>query len=862
MKAFELPKPAKPEVTVPDRPRDKPQAGEPGLHPSVAALQGKMIRKISVMKQETAGRFSPLSDEITGGVIRSLTTRAGKPLDVRTVTLDINNLWNERRLVMAAYAIEDGSEVELMFGVIREDRIYERLEWKGLVHLDRREVDDLLGLYADRPVSTSEAEAMRNVLIARYRRDGYAWCSILLKESDPEPPAPGEKVRKVLTFRIDEGPKVTIGKLAFRGHRSYAVSPFLGFIGSGDYLIRDAHIQSDPAGSFLFFRTSGDPFSREVIEEDMVRLRLFYRSRGFLDALVELADARFSKDHTEVDLDILVVEGQRYRIRSVGLQREDNLAKVVPESQARYPAAEVMAILKVKAGDYYDQDAIARDRRALYDFYGARGHPPRDLEISDSFVAMWPRERLTETDEVELTYRLVEGTPKTLRDVIIRGNAATRDKVIRRKVFQMPGERLDMTKVNKSRSYLEATNFFFKQSTLQGPRAQLLPVPGATDQVDLAVDVEEGETGEFRWGIGFSTGAGVQGTFQFTKRNFDLFNLPSTGNPITAIGEVLENRAFHGGGQTLDLTLMPGTNISQFQIGFTEPDLFGQHFDTWEFRTTGRRRIRRYRDGGYTTDTLGADLGLSRFLSEHFSVGVNIRQESVEVRDLAADAPVTAFDAEGQTELRGLRLTARLLDHDNLRRPTRGYDLTLMGEMLGGFLGGEEDMTKVRLHGNLYVPLMENRAGHWHVLRLQQTFGVASAFGGSNDVYLTERFYMGGADLRGFNFRGAGPSQFGRAVGGEAVYNASLELSMPLVATRNERQIRDSELLRLVFFSDFGLLGLSASDATFHEPRLSAGIGLRIVIPGIEIPLVLDVGWPLLYEESDNRRQLYWSFGR
>jgi outer membrane protein assembly factor BamA len=85
---------------------------------------------------------------------------------------------------------------------------------------------------------------------------------------------------------------------------------------------------------------------------------------------------------------------------------------------------------------------------------------------------------------------------------------------------------------------------------------------------------------------------------------------------------------------------------------------------------------------------------------------------------------------------------------------------------------------------------------------------------------------------------------------------------VPLVATRNEAQVRDSELLRGVVFSDFGLLGLSLYDETFRQPRLSFGVGVRIFIPGIEIPLVLDLGWPVLYEESDSRHQLYWSFGR
>jgi len=54
--------------------------------------------------------------------------------------------------------------------------------------------------------------------------------------------------------------------------------------------------------------------------------------------------------------------------------------------------------------------------------------------------------------------------------------------------------------------------------------------------------------------------------------------------------------------------------------------------------------------------------------------------------------------------------------------------------------------------------------------------------------------------------------------------------------------------------------GQSPDNLNSREPRLS--VGVRTLIPGIEMPLVLDLGWPILYEESDGGHQLYWSFGR
>ena len=201
-------------------------------------------------------------------------------------------------------------------------------------------------------------------------------------------------------------------------------------------------------------------------------------------------------------------------------------------------------------------------------------------------------------------------------------------------------------------------------------------------------------------------------------------------------------------------------------------------------------------------------------------------------------------------------------DFDDLRRPASGGQISGSYEVLGGPFGASQDMWKGILNSHVYATVRENELGHKYIVHWEQFFGVAQAFADSNEVFLTERFYMGGGDLRGFDFRGAGPSQFDRPYGGEAIYRTTLELSIPLVATRLERDIRDRELLRGVVFSDFGLLGLSLTDPTFQEPRLSLGFGLRIEVPVLEIPIALDLAWPLLYQETDDRRQFFFSISR
>ncbi|MEI6159570.1 MAG: Ig-like domain-containing protein, partial [Roseococcus sp.] len=57
------------------------------------------------------------------------------------------------------------------------------------------------------------------------------------------------------------------------------------------------------------------------------------------------------------------------------------------------------------------------------------------------------------------------------------------------------------------------------------------------------------------------------------------------------------------------------------------------------------------------------------------------------------------------------------------------------------------------------------------------------------------------------------------------------------------------------------LLGTDINDHTFRQLRASSGIGLRIEIPGLNIPVAIDVGWPWRYLDTDDRDQVYFSIG-
>lgn len=833
----------------------------------VLKLQDKIVRSIAFTKGGKPGTVArPVDQAGLESYVRGLLTRVGARFEAHKVSADCATLWNERRVLVRAFAREVDGEVVVTFEIQLEVEIYAGVDFVGLEHFDRVTVDGLLGLNADRQVTRTEAEAMRKVLLARYRRDGYAFCAVTLEDEpvagarDGSAGPPGTPQRQ-LKFVIDEGPGVTVGTITFAGNTSFPGDAIFGMFGTDAYLVRDARIESDPARGLV----NGGAWSREVLDEDLDRLRLFYRSRGFLDATVDIADVTFAPDRSTVDLVFVVVEGPRYRIRSVQIRHVDQLPDRPLLKPPLYAVEEIQKELQTVPGQFYDHDRLQRDVLAISDFYGKRGHPPTSFPgmrgVPQACEVFTPSETYGADAEVDITFLVSEGVPKKLRDIVIRGNRFTRDYVIRRRFRVKPGDSINMVEVRRSLRSIEQTRYFSDPASLNQPRLQLEPVAQDPDVVDIGLDVEDAPTGQLRWGVGISTGQGVQGTFTFNKSNLDLAKPPSSANPVTALGEILDNKAFHGGGQNLNLLLAPGSKYSQFSLTISDPDIFSLYEKTWEGRVSGRRVIRRLPDG-YTQDTLGADVGLSHNFTDYFNVGASAGLESVEVEDLAPDATLLAYEAEGQTELRRFRLTARYRDFDDPTRPTAGWETALVGDLVGGPLGGEESLTKLTHTTSIYVPLRENEMGHRTVLHLEQFLGFAKEFGGSDDVFLSERFYIGGVNLRGFDYRRAGPKQFGRPLGGAATWTATAEIYFPLVATRLEGEVRDREILRWVAFTDFGLLGLDYDDPTFRELRISPGIGLRIEIPRLEIPISLDLAWPIQYEETDDRRQLFFSISR
>ena len=181
--------------------------------------------------------------------------------------------------------------------------------------------------------------------------------------------------------------------------------------------------------------------------------------------------------------------------------------------------------------------------------------------------------------------------------------------------------------------------------------------------------------------------------------------------------------------------------------------------------------------------------------------------------------------------------------------PTRGFIARLSQTVAG--LGGNKQYLRNRLTYATFIPIAEDWTAS---LRLVEGYIV----GLGQDVAISDRFFIGGNDFRGFRPGGIGPRdrQSGDALGGNLFYVGTAELSFP-VGLPNE-----IGLLGRVFTQAGSLARVDESGPGLSDvgsTRVSAGFGVTWNSPFG--PLQIDWTSALVKEEFDETQSLLFSFG-
>jgi outer membrane protein insertion porin family len=594
-----------------------------------------------------------------------------------------------------------------------------------------------------------------------YRRDGYYRVEVRVSAKDGPP--------KSVRFEIQEGRRYFVRRVSFEGNARLASAELRREMATQPYR--------------LFPWPRSGALDDGVLEEDLERILLRYRERGFESA--EIAEVRREIDESSgaIDLTVVVREGARSIVRAVELP-------AVPGVDA-----EALA-LAIRPRSPFDAAALEKDRQTILDALGRAGYARPAVE------AMVLRTTVSERRvDAGVAWRVEPGLRQEAGLIIPQGNIDTRDRVIVREIPQRRGEPLD------TRALLEGQGNVYRLGLFR--RVSVRPL-GEEDAAvrDVGVSVVERPAGTLQWGGGYNTRDGL---LAFVEVGYD--NLQGLARRVKLYGEFsLDPEDF-----------VPDQYLTS--LDFHEPHLFDS---AWRFGSNlvGERTTRSA--DPYSLERAAWTNAVDRQLVPTLQGGVELQTEVANVFDVAPDARLTSKD-EGTLRSVGL---GPLLIHD--RRddpfwPRRGFIETLRMRYTPPALSTVQ-LVKVNAQHTRYVPL-----GRDVIFIYSGRVGFADALSGAGQVPIRDRFFLGGRNtVRGFDENSIGPQgSEGSHTGGDLAINTNVELLVPVIYGFEAAAFVDGGGLYLVGCDSScrAAKGIEEGAFTLDNFRRSAGPGLRYRTP-------------------------------
>jgi outer membrane protein insertion porin family len=246
------------------------------------------------------------------------------------------------------------------------------------------------------------------------------------------------------------------------------------------------------------------PFSPLVLQEDVVRLRHYYRRQGFLEASV---DYDVSADHRRrwVKVKMTVAEGRPLLLRSLALA--DTLGRVAePDSKDTELAARWATIRDTHLGRRFREEELESIRADLIKTLDERGHTNAVVE---------PEAKIDSADyAVDLVLKVAPGARLRVASIEVDGAKKVPARLVTRQLGLRAGDLASRESLTKGRANLQSVALYRRADVTLG-------AVGSDNSIPVKVAVTEGAPRFTNLELGYVTdGAGVTGQAKWTHPNF------------------------------------------------------------------------------------------------------------------------------------------------------------------------------------------------------------------------------------------------------------------------------------------------------------------------------------------------------
>ncbi|MGZ8155095.1 MAG: outer membrane protein assembly factor BamA [Burkholderiales bacterium] len=597
---------------------------------------------------------------------------------------------------------------------------------------------------------------------------------------------PLERNRVSLNFTVEEGEAAKIRQISIIGTKAFTERE----------LLKQMSLRTP---GWLTWYSKADQYSRQKLAADLEALRSYYLDRGYLEFNVESTQVSITPDKKDIYITVAVSEGPRYKVSDIKVAGELLL-----------PEAEIRKLITLKPGETFSRAKITESTKKISDRLGADGYAFANVNAAP--------ELNKEKQEAAFTFIIDPGRRVYVRRINIAGNNRSRDEVIRREMRQLEGAWYSSEKIATSKTRIDRLGYF-TEVNIETPAVQ-----GATDQVDVNVNVVERPTGAVLLGAGFGSGEGVIFSASVAQNNF------------------------LGSGKQVSFGLNTSKINTTYALSFTDPyytpDGISRGFDIYHRKVDAANSGL----GNYTTKTTGLAVRFGVPVTEFDTINYGLGYERTTI-DTTTDSPliyldyVREFGAENDALLGTIGWVRD--GRDSLIYPTRGTMQKASIEV--GLPGGSLNYYRAQYQYQRYFALTRD-----YTLMLNGEVGYGDGYGDTSTLPFFKNFYVGGVNsLRGFRVFTVGPKDVqGNPRGGTHKVLGNVEFLFPFPGLAGDKSVRMSA------FVDTG-----AASEKFDAGELRASAGFSVLWVSPMGPLKMSVAQPFRDQPGDRRQVFQFTFG-
>jgi len=638
-------------------------------------------------------------------------------------------------------------------------------------------------LSAGKPFTQRKLDEFVLFLQSKYSESGY-YNSIITPSVSID-----SQHRAGIEITIDQGERVKIDTFSILGAEKVSEESLLKLfrIGEADMLI-------------VNYFTNKDLFTETEFRQGIDSLNNFYFDQGYMDFEILNINSTLDEKKEKISIDIQISEGIQYKLGKISFEGGSEI----------FNENELFQSISLKEGDIFNRNLIVKDIQTLTDMFADKGYAYVDINpITSDFI-----------DSINIDFKISTNKKVFINRITVSGNTRTQDEVIRREIGIAEGGQYSRSILRDSIVSLRRLGYF---SDVQVSTEE---VEGMPDKINIALMVEETQTGSVSFSMSHSNNYGI------------------------SFGAGIEEKNIFGSGNTLNTNFKISESFNEISFYFMNPNFNDENHSISIGAFKREINDDDVAKNSYEINTQGLSLGYGVPLSDSTRVNSSIEYSNNEIKCSSLFAgsgyESSQCNLNKNDELKtNINWSNNTLN--NYLYPTDG----IKNSINIGLSLPPSDYKYYSISGShlSYRPITDITS-----LKLTGDLNIASGY--SNDSLPFYKRYFGGGSgsIRGFGNKTLGPQYpNGSAKGGEVSILGSANLITPAFFFDN------NENMRMSAFIDAGNVFDKTTNIDLGDIRMSAGFGFAYLSPiG---PIGAFISTPILKKDGDDIEEFGFSLG-